>query len=200
MANNIALSTPSSSVTSYKGIIHRAPRVTQLELSTQVINYDVAVTATAAGLIDFGVSTGGPSVGPRVTATDWSVFSGAFSHYRVLGVRVSFLPCSAGASANGSTIALVQFNPFYCVTQIDNESSVAAYANIVQDNSLRMLALNEPFAIETRMNRTLEASFIPVGNDFTQYKTIKIFSAGLTPNVIYGRFHVWWRIEYEHRQ
>jgi len=195
----MVLAGPPSATTSYRGPIHQNPPRGMLERSVQVLNYDSTVTATAGGSYALAIGTGSSSgtVTLQANALEWTSFSGQFSDYRVLGLRVEFVPQLEGAQYAST----VSGGPFYTVTDMDDATAPTVYGDLASFNTLRFCANNKAWFREvSMMGRPGEGDIIPITTAFTRFQSIKVICTGITANAVLGRIHVWWRVQFFHRE
>jgi len=199
MPSTMVLSGPPSSVSTYRGPIHQNPPRGELERSVQVLNYDGQLAATAGGLVAFAVG-GGSSAGTvtlQANALEWNSFSSQFSDYRVLGIRVEFVPQLEGTQYATITAG----GPFYTATDMDDATAPASYGDLASFNTLRFVPNNKKWYREVAMmGRPGEGDIIPIGQFFTRFQSIKFVASGITASQILGRIHVWWRVQFFHRE
>jgi hypothetical protein len=195
----IDLAGPLPMVMSYAGPVHENPPRPIIERSVQVLNYDAIVQATAGGQYAFSVGAGSStgSINLIANALEWSAFAGQFSDYRVLGLRLQFCPSLQDAVLSGSATAA----PWYTATDIDDATAPTVYGDLQSFNTLRMVPQNRPWFREVSLiGRSGEGDLQPVGSAFTKYQSIKCIILGVPATAILGRLHVWWRVQFYHRE
>lgn len=192
---------PSLTVMRYSGPIHQISRRPRLETSVQVINFDAAVTTTAGGVYSFAIGAGSSSGTYTLMANglEWSAFSGQFSDYRVLGVRVSFFPNISGAQPG--FVSQVAAGPWYIATDMDDATAPTTYGDLASFNTLSIMPLNTCWSKEISLiGRSGEGDLQPISSAFSKFQSIKAVTANNTASVTIGRLHFWWRVQFVHRE
>ncbi len=175
---------PSAGMSTYVGP-SRLPA--QINPPSQVVELKALVlaTATAGGVIDVIVN----SATVRTIANDFGDWDNVYGEYRVLALRMEYHPGQVHSLAPGSS-ATNNVLPFWTIVTRDTASAVSAYANIINNDSLRVYPLNRPWTREAKMNSTEEASYTPVSADpdADESYQIKAYADTLTLSQAFGHF------------
>jgi len=149
--------------------------------------------SSAGGIVDTHVST----TTVRTVANDFSEWASVYSEYRTLSIRLEFYSNTPGGPASGLAYA-----PVYTVITRDSLSTIANYANVVNNSSLRVYGLTQNWVRSAKMDSTEEASFTTVTADpaIGESYQIKYFATGLTATTSYGRFIYRYIVQFRTRQ
>jgi len=175
-----------SSIT-YKGPIVPPLARGELDVHTQL----VAFTATLVSDVSGNIAT--YLVNNISGATDWSSLSSLYKEYRVLGVRIDYMPHNRYSKV--TTIC----TPF--VIAIDHSGSTStpvSYDELIQYGSAVKKSIEDPWSMSARMSGTEEAQFRPIGT-VTPLFGFKLFATGLTANTTYGRYFYYWLVQFRGR-
>lgn len=193
------LSGPVPSNLRYDGPVHVNPPRPIVERSVQVLNYDTIQMTTAGGTYAFAVGAGSSSgsVTLSANALEWSQFSAQFSDYRVLGMRVEFCPALEGAVLPTDTTTAT----FYTATDIDDATPPTVYGDLASFNTMKMHPCNKRWWREVSLlGRSGEGDLSPVATAFTKFQSVKVIMNAAQVSRSYGRIHVYWRVQFYHRE
>jgi len=199
MSRTQDLAGPAPSTLTYNGPVHVNPARPVVERSVQVLNYDSILTTSAAGLFNFAVGAGSSSgtITLAANALEWTAFSAQFSDYRVLGMRVEYCPALDGSVLTADTMAAV----FYTATDIDDATAPTVYGDLASFNTMKMHPVNKRWSREvTLLGRSGEGDLSPIVTAFNKFQSIKILLQAAQINRSYGRLHVYWRVQFYHRE
>jgi hypothetical protein len=194
-APNGSRSGPPANVAIYRGA-SRMPVTIVPETTVRELHTFVSLSASAGGTVDTNFTSAFGSTGARSGASNFTTRSAGWREYRILSLRVEYIPSYKYASTQITTSTTALQAPVYTVIDRNDASAATAYANIVSNASLRQFSLNQPWFREAKMEEFGEAQFFPIGVDFAQYFTIKIFSTGLSANQAYGQLIVRWMAQF----
>jgi hypothetical protein len=167
----------------YGGKIRNESDRENTETMTAVLVYDSAATASGTAIAST-FSFYNPS-----TATDWSDFSASYDQYRVLGAQLEYVPNAATANFANS------YAPIATVVDRDTSTAIASYAAADNYASLEMHVLDRPWKREWHMETTADAQFFNTQSIPSGSGAFKTFASGLS-NVSYGRFVMYWRVQF----
>jgi len=173
------------------------PTSVEPETDRRELHFQLNATSTAGGVIDSNFTSGSGTTGARQAAVQFS--SWQFREYRVISLRVEYHPSYQGCNPLVAAGTNAQCAPFWTYIDRNDASGSGALANFIDNSSIRVHTLMQPWTREAKMNETGEAQFVGTTTDFTQYYTIKYFATGLSASTTYGTFYVRWIVEFRTR-
>jgi len=184
----------------------RVPRSIQNNPRTDVLTYSGPVNMPQEQLsvidlvYDAPVATGAPgTLADRlddypINSPDWVNVAALFAEYRVLAMRVRFVP-----NVTGATIGTLLYAPFVVVLDLtSNTTPLASYAIASGYAIQRVTSLNEPWTMFHRMSGTEESTFVSTATPLIDY-SFKTFATGLTASSNYGRYFIYYRCQFRGR-
>jgi hypothetical protein len=182
-------------------VVYTGPSIMPTRISPETdrreLHFQMNVTSSAGGLIDNNFTSASGTTGARQAAIQFTGWQ--FREYRVLAMRVEYHPsyvnCNPLVAAGTNALCA----PFYTYIDRNDASPAGALANFVDNSSVRIHSLQQPWMREAKMNETGEAQFMGGTVDFSQYYTIKYFATGLSATTTYGHFYVRWIVEFRTR-
>ena len=170
-------------VIKYDGPIVYPSEVEQADTHTQVLHYTEFLSSDGAGTIAKVYSTN-PS-----SASEWSILSGAYDEYRVLGLAVKFYPNNRYSKT--TTIC----RPLVTLVDRADSTAMSSYGGAVSFSSSKILSLEDPWTREIKMASTEEAQFLKTTTPApTMY--IKLYADSLTASTSYGMVILYYRIQF----
>lgn len=170
---------PPNSAESYNGPVILAPMVKQIDTFDRVLTDSVNVAATAGGVYNTVFQTDPTSM------TQWANMVGNVDEYRVLGMRVHFVPVNKRnqtlAVAYGAGVAPV-------VTVIDNNSVVALSSLQVgcEFGSHKLHSFADSWTVEAKATSKNHMLWVDTNNSPTYVFSIKTYSTGNFASISLG--------------
>lgn len=164
---------PSPSASIYNGPILRRMDTTENDLHTILVPYTEFISSDGTGKIKLSYSDA-PSSFP-----DWSSLAGIFDEYRPLGLRLEYFPDNRYSKT--TTIC----RPLITVVDRDDASTLTSYALAVSYGSAKKRSLEDPFAVEIKMNGIEDADFMTTASPVAR-NYIKLYADGLSASIEYG--------------
>jgi len=165
-------------------IVYRGPSKLNERVNPEYKTFELhafaqATTIVTTGAIDLNVS----SNTVRTLANDFSSFAALYREYRVLAIRVEFIPMfendHVGTPATTSAVPPpILYFPFVTVIDRDDASAIGLLNNVASNTSLRIFPINCRWMREAKMDSTVEAEFIPVNSDPAAFFAIKFATEG----------------------
>lgn len=150
---------PPMGVSTYTGPSRLPVTVTPPSIVQELQKFSVA-GITGASILGLAVSSNDVYALSEVT----SYWANLYQEYRVLSVRLEFIPNFANALNLNATAALTttaQLTWYTVVTRDDTTPS--SYSGLQNDSSLRIFPLNERWFREAKMSGTAESQFTNIG-------------------------------------
>ncbi len=166
---------------SYRGNVKAGSADSRVRVLLSVV--PATVTSDASGVVASFVSTTGAS-----TAQDFSSYSSCFAEYRVLGIRVSYLPFTPFGASNYSTGNVVSVHDA-ALTTPGSAAAVAAAP------SRKLINFGMPWSMEWRMNGVDEAGFIQTSTT-ANYGGIQWYATNGAVSTAYGAYTADFLIEF----
>jgi hypothetical protein len=175
------------SVMSYKGPIVPPAARGELDVHTQTVSFTGLLTSDGSGFIATYLVNG------ISAATDWAGLAALYKEYRVLGVKVDYMP------HNRYSKVTTACTPF--AIAIDHSGSTSApvsYDEVIQYSSGTKKSSEDPWTMTARMSGAEEAQFRPI-TTVTPIFGFKLFASNLTATTTYGRYFYYWLVQFRGR-
>jgi hypothetical protein len=179
---------PSESVVIYRGPLSLPLGSQERQKITTMLHYGTQVLNSSAGTVSLVIADD-PS-----GCTDWSVLSGAWDEFRVLGIVFHYHPYDRYNQATSITVAP-------CFTVIDRDDAVALTneTQALEYESLKVFNLADPWRRELRSLASIEdATFIttaaPVGRNW-----LKFVANAVATSTSYGKYWVDFMVQFRGR-
>jgi hypothetical protein len=145
--------------------------------------------ATTAGGVLTDVFADYPTGSP-----DWTNVSATFAEYRVLALRVQFIP-----NATGAVFGTLLYSPVYVVWDASSSlTALTSYANAVNYAVFSAKSLNEPWIVSHKMDGIEESAFVATSSPIVDY-SFKVYADTLTASTSYGRFVTHFKCQFRGR-
>jgi len=171
----------SDAIVHYRGPV--VPRGTPAALHIEVVRlvYYGAANSSAAGTLigNFGNAPGATS--------DWSVYSGLYTQYRTLALRVKWIPNSMGFPSAG--VSQIQAPIILWVYRGPSSafSYPSSYATAYDNDGARVVNTSRTFTNTVRMDGTPDSDWQTTAAPTVTFQ-LGYFAAGLDVSVNYGAF------------
>ncbi len=167
--------------TKYSGPIDQPAYKQACDLHTFVFCINGQLTSSAAGVL----ATVFDSYAQATTAADWVTVSPAFKEYRILAMKVKFLPWNRYSKATTTVTT-----PVYVVTDRTDSSPIASLSAAASSATCMQKSLEDVWTKAVRMDSIEESTFVPVGTAQASASRmyIKLYSSGLSNSTTYGDF------------
>lgn len=159
----------------------------EADLHTMLLAYSTTIASSAGGQISSFFVNNISACG------DWSGFVNSFGEYRVLGVRMEYMPNNRYSKSTTITTPAIG-----AVRHNSSTSTPASYTEVMEYASARKLSLEDPWVMEAFMTGTEEAQFLTTSDTAPRYGII-LYADGLTSNTTYGRYFFYWRVQFRGR-
>lgn len=157
------------------------------------------ITASAGGVLN-------PYYDDNASGTtDWTSFSNLFDQYRILAMKVSFIP-----SVSNDDSSITKWAPMYILFDPDNTGvGPSTPDTCLQYDQCKVVNMSKPFSFYHRIPRITStagsASVIHAGgwrDIATPDATcgIKMYSEGLTASKLYGNIITKFYVQFRHRR
>jgi len=125
-------------------------------------------------------------------ATDWTSYSAAYSEYRILGIKLIYMPVNRYSKVTTIT------TPAIVAIDRAKVSLPTSYAQLMQYESARPVSLEDPWSIEAKMNGIEDAGFVPITTVYTGFG-FPLYGDGMSASTMYGKYFFYWRVQFRGR-
>jgi len=185
---------PSAITLSYNGPSRLRTKV-QPEIREVSLRALLSFSSAAAAITDQNFT----SHTVRTLGADFSAWATLYREYRVLSLRVDWTPAyqkslnNAQALATGTAV-------WTTVIDRDDNAAISGLANVVSNDSLMLFSANVPWFRIAKMSSPLEAEFISIATDPSQFFVIKTELGVAAPtSVAWGTFITNWIVQFRTR-
>jgi len=170
---------PSNKITPASSIIYRGPLLTPgaksgTALREIIVAYQNNIASSAGGVIN-NVFSNDPS-----NSGDWANIQATAAEYRVLKVEWQYYPQNK-YNRTATTVA-----PGLRIIDRSGSGVLTGYANAANHDSVKIMALDEPWSMTANMNGTDESGFIPISGAAAPYVWLKLYASGESISTTYG--------------
>jgi len=147
---------PDAGVITYSGP-SRLPASIRPPSHTVQLNRLITAAVTAGTSFGFNVNNGDPEALP---ITEFATWAGLYDEYRVLSIEAEYTPAFANASTNVATLG--GGSPWNTVVLRNSGAVPTAYAQLIENSSIKQSSINKPFKRIAKMSSTDESQLIPI--------------------------------------
>lgn len=177
---------PSSIV--YTGPIIPPTAKGELDTHTQLIGYTALLQSSGAGQITTYF------VNNISAATDWASLASLYKEYRVLAIKVDYMPYNRYSKATSTTTTPA----IIAVDRSGNTTTPSSYDELMQYSSAQKKSLEDPWSFSCKMSGTEEAQFRPTTSTAPGFG-FKFYSDSLSLSTTYGRYFFYWLVQFRGR-
>lgn len=176
-------SQPSATSSVYTGPLRRSPRAEPSMTTVTIVIVQSSISTSAGGTLSNYLTTSNVT-----TATDWASFASAYYEYRVLGMRVEYVPRSPGATSSFC-------NGFIGSVHSTSAGVPVAASEVANLDDAKFRSFAYPWSHEWRMNGIDESGFLSTGSGST-FGGIVYYAPNGPATAIQGDIVVYYRVQF----
>jgi hypothetical protein len=163
--------------------------MSQEELAVSDLVYDVALISSAGGVINQILGD------YPVSSPDWASFILLYGEYRILSMKVQFVP-----TVTGAVIGTLAYNTLYLVLDLTSSATaLSSYTSAANYPVKKIGSLNSPMQLSHKMVGIEESTFTSTGASLFDY-VFKFYADTLTATTTYGHVIVTFHTQFRARQ
>jgi len=174
---------PSASAQTYKGPIQDRVDSSGQDLHVLTKGFTVTCQSSAGGVVNDVIAADATLI------NDWSALAAVYGEYRILGMKVTFMPDNRYSKVTTTVI------PGISVVDRSGAGALTSYGIAMNHASAHLFSLEDPETREVKMENAEESQFINISAPVVK-QWVKFYASGESITTLYGLYFVWLKIQF----